>query len=275
MATVDGLTKARMLAIESESITAARIDPVTSHLIFTTHGGTDIDVGDVHGPPGPINPNGADLTLATLQTFAGPLRTPSVESDFIGTLGRYVGSTVGAPVGGTFLTNDFASDATNGSMWVCTAGGSPGTWVALGGPKQKNLYTTSVSAVTASTLVNNTYSTLTFDSVFSDPKAAWNGTNTWTCKLAGLYAVSATSALSVACNSAQLCMNVNGVAKRYGNVSSHTAGGSSNNTPSIYTLWTFALNATMTIGFKQDSGANASNVADDPHTYLDVIRLGN
>jgi hypothetical protein len=39
----------------------------------------------------------------------------------------------GAPTSGTFLTNDVVLDLTNHEWWLCTAGGSPGTWVAMGG----------------------------------------------------------------------------------------------------------------------------------------------
>ena len=44
MATVDGLTKARMLAIEAASIVNGAID-LSGHLILTTHGGDNIDAG--------------------------------------------------------------------------------------------------------------------------------------------------------------------------------------------------------------------------------------
>lgn len=41
---------------------------------------------------------------------------------------RYAGATAsGAPVTGTFATGDFVI-ARDGKVWVCTAGGSPGTW---------------------------------------------------------------------------------------------------------------------------------------------------
>ncbi len=49
MATVTGLTAARMLAIEDASIVDGEID-VSGHLILTTHGGTDIDAGVVTTP---------------------------------------------------------------------------------------------------------------------------------------------------------------------------------------------------------------------------------
>lgn len=42
---------------------------------------------------------------------------------------RYVGATTsGPPTSGTFLTGDFVIDQ-SGYMWICTAGGTPGTWV--------------------------------------------------------------------------------------------------------------------------------------------------
>ena len=45
--------------------------------------------------------------------------------------GRYVGATSsGSPAAGTFTTGDFANDLT-GYFYLCTAGGSPGTWVTL------------------------------------------------------------------------------------------------------------------------------------------------
>lgn len=44
---------------------------------------------------------------------------------------RYVGATAsGAPTSGTFNTGDFCEDQT-GTIWLCTTGGTPGTWQAL------------------------------------------------------------------------------------------------------------------------------------------------
>ena len=46
---------------------------------------------------------------------------------------RYAGATTsGAPSSGTFATGSWTVDQT-GSFWVCTAGGSPGTWAQVGG----------------------------------------------------------------------------------------------------------------------------------------------
>jgi len=42
---------------------------------------------------------------------------------------RYVGATVsGYPTSGSFVTGDFIIDQ-SGTTWVCTSGGSPGTWL--------------------------------------------------------------------------------------------------------------------------------------------------
>lgn len=44
---------------------------------------------------------------------------------------RYAGATAsGAPGSGTFATGDYVVDQT-GSFWICTTGGSPGTWIQV------------------------------------------------------------------------------------------------------------------------------------------------
>jgi hypothetical protein len=43
---------------------------------------------------------------------------------------RFAGCTNGGPpTAGTFVLGDFVVDRVNGSLWVCTSGGTPGTWV--------------------------------------------------------------------------------------------------------------------------------------------------
>jgi hypothetical protein len=61
MATVQGLTKDRMLAIEAASVVSGLVDG-SGHLILETHGGSTIDAGDVIGPPGA---DGATLIIDT------------------------------------------------------------------------------------------------------------------------------------------------------------------------------------------------------------------
>lgn len=82
MATVDGLTKERMLAIEAESVTGARLDVVTNHLILVRHDLSEIDVGNVQGPIGPQGPPGTPLhgtTVAGPANF-GDAPTPGVDT---------------------------------------------------------------------------------------------------------------------------------------------------------------------------------------------------
>jgi microcystin-dependent protein len=57
MATVTGLTAARMLEIEAASVVDGEVD-ISGNLILSTHGGTSINAGSVIGPPGPTGPTG-------------------------------------------------------------------------------------------------------------------------------------------------------------------------------------------------------------------------
>jgi hypothetical protein len=76
--------------------------------------------------------NAADKASGSTQTFSGNLSTPAVSASGLtgATAGtRYVGATAsGAPASGTFSTGDFVISQA-GRVIVCTAGGSPGTWL--------------------------------------------------------------------------------------------------------------------------------------------------
>lgn len=51
---------------------------------------------------------------------------------------RYVGATTtGAPTTGAFLIGDFVI-ARDGTIWICTAAGSPGTWTQVSGAGSGN-----------------------------------------------------------------------------------------------------------------------------------------
>lgn len=56
MATITGLTAARMLEIEAASVVDGEV--VSGNLILTKHDGTTLDAGPVIGPPGPVGPVG-------------------------------------------------------------------------------------------------------------------------------------------------------------------------------------------------------------------------
>lgn len=60
--------------------------------------------------------------------------------------GRFVGFVAGAaPTTGTFQAKDWAFDNTLGCMWVCTVGGTPGTWVRAGASGQELAYVESAA----------------------------------------------------------------------------------------------------------------------------------
>lgn len=69
-------------------------------------------------------------TIVFTDTVMGPTFRPT---GFAGSTqaSRYVGGTTsGAPASGNYETGDFVV-ARDGKIWICTAGGSPGTWVDL------------------------------------------------------------------------------------------------------------------------------------------------
>jgi len=80
----------------------------------------------------------SDVNAAPINnpTFTTKITTPAASvTGFTGatTPTRYVGGVSGAaPTTGVFQTGDYVIDAT-GSMWICTAGGTPGTWVQSSG----------------------------------------------------------------------------------------------------------------------------------------------
>jgi hypothetical protein len=89
--------------------TASDIQPAPGTQAAGSTGKT-ADAGHVHSQPPSFAPAG--LTGATAAS-------------------RYVGATTsGAPVTGTFAVGDQIVDQT-GTQWVCTAAGTPGTWVSL------------------------------------------------------------------------------------------------------------------------------------------------
>jgi hypothetical protein len=79
---------------------------------------------------------------------------------------RWVGgTTAGPPSSGTFVTGDFVI-AQNGRVWICTAGGSPGTWQQVGA----NNPTFRREATTAQAITNSstTYTVITFNIAASE-----------------------------------------------------------------------------------------------------------
>ena len=98
----------------------------------------------------------AEAALAPINnpTFTTKITTPAASvTGFTGatTPTRYVGGVSGAaPTTGVFQTGDYVIDAT-GSMWICTVGGTPGTWVQSSGSSTAQAKFNWRGAVAAST----------------------------------------------------------------------------------------------------------------------------
>lgn len=69
MATVTGKTAAAMDAIADASVTTGTVNG-SGHLILTTHGGSNIDAGNVVGPTGATGATGASGATASLDAIA-------------------------------------------------------------------------------------------------------------------------------------------------------------------------------------------------------------
>lgn len=80
--------------------------------------------------------SGGSCVIEQVFTTAAVLGNAGLPNQLVGltgatAAGRYVGATTGgAPVSGTFLTGDWVTDQT-GSVWVCTSGGTSGTWIQI------------------------------------------------------------------------------------------------------------------------------------------------
>lgn len=75
--------------------------------------------------------NAADTSSSSTQSFTGNVQAPAYATNGLtgaSSASRYVGATVsGAPTSGTFVIGDFVI-ARDGNIFVCTLGGTPGTW---------------------------------------------------------------------------------------------------------------------------------------------------
>lgn len=104
MATVTGMTAARMLEIEQQSITDARIEG--DELILTTFGGTDQNVGSVRGPQGIQGPGG---TVTTVNGKTGS--SISLTAADVGAVTPAQAASLGVPVGTIVATVGTAAQA--------------------------------------------------------------------------------------------------------------------------------------------------------------------
>lgn len=177
--------------------------------------------------PGEFNPQ-HDGAIPSITTQGPTTVGEIVGTDFYATGlpgatagARFVGGTTGGPpITGTFSTNDFVVDDT-GVMWVCTAGGSPGSWYAVGLPNLPPPVTSGTAVQTftdatghlwvakngvnsggwrnprdvlhAAWQKNNTWNTsataavFNYDTAISDPYGMITNAAGFTCPLAGVW----------------------------------------------------------------------------------------
>ena len=80
---------------------------------------------------------------------------------------RYVGATAsGRPLTGTYIQGDFVVDRT-GSIWICTVGGTSGTWVQLGAAAAGGSPVTGVSGTSPIVSTGGTTPAISFDATYA------------------------------------------------------------------------------------------------------------
>lgn len=102
---------------------------------------------------------------------------------------RYAGGTTsGPPTSGTFTTGDFVVSAA-GRVWVCTAGGTPGTWVqpTLAQPAFRRAQAAAQDIPSSGT----TWTTIAWDAAPTlDTDGGWTSTSTYTVPAQGIWDLS-------------------------------------------------------------------------------------
>ena len=104
---------------------------VAAGLKITT-GGATIDAGGLTVTLGGATVSAGGLTVSAGAATVPYLSLTGINSD-VSAGARFVGGIAsGAPLGGSYLTGDTVIDRT-GKIWICTSGGSPGTWAQVSG----------------------------------------------------------------------------------------------------------------------------------------------
>ena len=152
MATITGMTAARMLAIEAASVVDG--DIVGDDLILTKHDGSQINAGDVRGPAGPTGPTGTDTTILTSTPVLDVGMVGQIRAGRLLTPGDFTNIGLAAPIGlyplsGTPDTSGNGRNLTNKGTVVFTGRGIAGglnSAVLLTGSTSQGLYITDTGA---------------------------------------------------------------------------------------------------------------------------------
>lgn len=176
---------------------------------------------------------------------------------------RYAGATTsGAPSIGTFLTGDFVIDQ-SGGVWICTAGGTPGTWhssyeAALGRPAASSGATAATHYAGATTSGHPTSGTFgAGDFVIGQDGALWICTaggfpGTWS----GIRRADSFAAYQ---STSQMIQPATWTPLNFDVVSIDTAGGRAANQPSYYVARQDGVyRASGSVGFQAMSTGNGS-----------------
>ena len=167
---------------------------------------------------------------------------------------RFVGGTSsGAPTIGSFLVGDFAVDQTGG-MWICTASGSPGTWVRSG------IYgnPAGLMSSTSNSFANSTQTTITgFSSSFLKGGVTFSsGGNSLIVPVTGIYSISSEIFLNPSGGGAARMI-------LYTNKNGSTINQTEMSNPSLYSypcipvtfLYSCTAGDALTLQFYQNSGS--------------------
>ena len=133
----------------------------TSQGVTVAAGGLTVTAGGLTVAAGTSAVQALTATTISGTTVTGTGEIKGTDFNSTGLTGavtptRYVGGVNGAaPSTGTFLTGDFAVDIT-GYLWICTVGGSPGTWKSTRPPAPGD-----ASVATSETTTSVTYVDLT------------------------------------------------------------------------------------------------------------------
>lgn len=142
---------------------------------FGGGGGGSGAVTSVNGHTGAVVLGASDVSAAPVAspTFTGIVTAPEFSASGLTgatSASRYVGATTsGAPASGTFAVGDFVV-AQNGHIFVCTAAGTPGTWVDVG--SVGNLVTSVAGRTGAVVIAEGDVTNLTSDLALKAPLAS-------------------------------------------------------------------------------------------------------